>query len=52
MYTIDQIKEIVNNASSVGELHDLEDELDKCDYSDKDILELSKLITERLIEIG
>lgn len=51
-YTIDQIKEIIKDASSQGELHDLTEELDRLDYSDDKIRELSKLITERLIEIS
>ena len=50
-YTVEQIKEIVKNATSIDELHDLTEELDRVDYSDKDVLETSELIVDRLIEI-
>ena len=51
-YSVDQVKEIVKNSSSVGELHDLENELDRCDYSDDEIRELAKIIVERLVEVS
>ncbi len=51
-YTVNQIKEIVKNATSVGELHDLTEELDRVYYPDKDVKEIARLMTERLIEIN
>ena len=50
--TVEQIKEIVENASCITEIHDLTDKLEKVGYSDSEVKEIAEVIIDRLVEMN